>query len=91
MTIVTVPDGPPEALCLIALVTSSDVSNVAASESTLPPLPAAASVRVTKARVRRTSCGLPGIVSEPRTAFRRLGAGRGRLLTGVSICACLPI
>jgi hypothetical protein len=96
-TIVTVPPSAPDAVCWMAFVTSSEVSKVAASESTVRPLPVAAMVRVTNARAAETSAGCPGIVSEPRTAGRRLGSraatgpGVGRVLRGVSICACLPL
>ena len=84
-------------VCWIAFVTSSDVSNVAASESTLLPLLGAAMVRVMKARALETSSGRPGIVSEPRIAVRFLAPSvaivpsAGRLFRGVSICACLPM
>ena len=96
-TIVTVPPSAPDAVCWMAFVTSSEVSKVAASESTVRPLPVAAMVRVMKARAAATSAGRPWIVSEPRTAVRCLGSraatgpGVGRVLRGVSICACLPL
>jgi hypothetical protein len=94
-TIVTEPSGEPDAVCMIALVTSSDVSRVATSGSTRWPGPAADSVRVTKARAPETSSARPRIVSEPRIAVRassaEAGPGAGRLFRGVSICASLPM
>ena len=78
-------------------MTSSDVSNVAASESTRRPLPAAVRVRVMKARAPDTSSARPAIVTDPRIAVGCLasgvgaGPGAGRLFRGVSICACLPM
>jgi hypothetical protein len=54
-------------------------------------LPAADTVRATKARAPETSRGLPGIVTEPRIADRCLGPDARRLARGVSICACLPM
>jgi hypothetical protein len=52
----------------MALVTISDVSNVAASQSTLTRWEL--SVRETKALAEPTSSGRPGMVSEPRTVAR---------------------
>jgi len=96
-TTVTAPPSAPDAVCWMAFVTSSEVSKIAASESTVRSLPVAAMIRVMKARAAETSAGRPGIVSEPRTAVRCLasraatGPGVGRVLRGVSICACLPL
>jgi hypothetical protein len=63
MTTVTLPPDP-ESVCCIALVTSSETSKVAASEST--PGNCAAALRA-KSRTRDTCRGSPGIVTDPKT------------------------
>jgi hypothetical protein len=56
---------PPDFVCWIAFVTSSEVSKVAASESIPGSLD---KVRVINALVLETCRGLPGMVSDPSTA-----------------------
>ena len=68
-TMVTVPPGAPESVCWMAFVTSSEVSKVAASQST-PGTPAR--VRAMKDLAPATCSGLPGTVTEPRIAARCL-------------------
>src|SRR5262249_44619911 len=87
---VTVPPGRPESVCTIAFVTSSEVSNVAASEST-PRRPADSRIRATNPRARDTCSGCPGTVTDPKTAPRGLGLDRRwRPPAGLSISRTLP-
>ena len=81
-TIVTVPPGAPDAVCWMAFATSSDVSKVAASESSAGVLSAATGPRDERAGTGDL-LGRPGMVAEPRMAVERL-------FRGVFICACLP-
>jgi hypothetical protein len=90
ITTVTLPPGRPESVCRRAFVTSSDVSNVAASESmTGSP---AASVRATNLRTSDTCSGSPATVTDPRIEARGVESDlRWRPPATLSICWLLPI
>ena len=93
-TMVTLPPGAPDRVCRIALVTSSDVSKVAASGSAAAPSSPGGRIPVMNARAAATSSGRPGIVSEPKIEVRCLLPAPeplpARLFRGVSIRLSLP-